>query len=368
MVLDEPIFFDTDGEKILAELKSEYEAKTGFILAPAQAEMLILQAFAYRFQLAYISANEAAKQNLLAFAKYPMIDYLGDFLGVERLGPDTAKCKLKFNLVEEHPALVIPKGVRVQSVDTKAVFVTLEDVNVLLDDEFVIIEAECTSEGLIGNGYPVGEISIVLDPQAYVDYVQNTQITAGGSDQETDDGLRERIRLAPSSFSSAGTSDSYRFFALSAHASIIDVGINSPEPGTVAIYPLMADGAEPSDQIIEAIEAICNSDRVKALNDTIEVIAPTKNNYSISVNLTLKSGAIELVEKTRAEKSLLEYADARKSKLGMDAVLSQIIARASSENVYNVAVVSPVGNITASKTQIAFCTSITVTVTGFSDE
>lgn len=368
MVLDEPIFFDTDGEKILADIKAEYEALIGFVLAPGQAETLILNAFAYRFQLALITANEAAKQNLLAFAKYPMIDYLGDFLGVERLGPDTAKCKLKFNLVEDHPELVIPKGVRVQSIDTKAVFITLEDVNVELDDEFVLVEAECTSEGIIGNGYEVGEISIVLDPQAYVDFAQNNEITAGGSNAETDDGLRERIRLAPSSFSSAGTTDAYKFFARSAHASIIDVGVNSPEPGIVAIYPLMAGGIDPSEQIITAIETICNSDRVKALNDTIEVVAPSKNNYAITVNLTLKTGAIELIEKARVEESLLEYANKRKTKLGVDAVISQISAAASSDKIYNVEVELPATDITASSTQIAFCTAITVNVIGFSNE
>ncbi|KQC02105.1 baseplate J/gp47 family protein [Pedobacter sp. Hv1] len=368
MALDEPIFFDTDSEKLVAELKSDYEARVNFPLSPAQSEMLLIQSFAYRFQLTLIQANEAAKQNLLAFAKYPMLDYLGEWLGVERLPASSAKCTIRFNLIEGHPAISIPKGIRVQSIDGKVVFITLEDIEANLSDEFVTVLAECTNEGEIGNNYSISEIGVILDPQAYVSTALNVGITNGGTDAESDDRLRERIRLAPSSFSCAGPRGAYIFFAKSAHNSIIDVGINSPTPGTVAIYPLLENAVTPSTEIINAVYAICNDDKVRPLSDTVLVYPPTKKIYSISVNLILLSGADSEMEKKKAEDSLKIYADDKKSKLGLDVVISQISAAASSKNVYKVQVTSPVADVTAAITEVSFCSGITVNVTGFSDE
>lgn len=368
MALDEPVFFDTDSEKLVAELKADYEARVNFPLSPAQSEMLLIQSFAYRFHLSLIQANEAAKQNLLAFAKYPMLDYLGEWLGVERLPASSAKCTIRFDLVEDHPVISIPKGIRIQSVDGKVVFITLEDVEVGLGDDFVTVLAECTSDGEIGNNYGIAEIGIILDPQAYVSTALNVGITNGGTDAESDDGLRDRIRLAPSSFSCAGPRGAYIFFAKSAHNSIIDVGISSPTPGTVAIYPLLENAITPSTEIINAVYAICNDDKVRPLSDTVLVYPPTKKIYAIAVNLVLISGADSDTEKKQAEDSLKIYADDKKSKLGIDVVISQISAAASSKNVYKAQVTSPISDVIADFTEVCFCSGITVNVTGFSDE
>lgn len=65
---------------------------------------------------------------------------------------------------------------------------------------------------------------------------------------EGDDRLRERIRLAPSTLSTAGPESAYRYHILSADSDIIDVAIDCPidEPNTVNIYPLMTGGAMPT--------------------------------------------------------------------------------------------------------------------------
>lgn len=368
MIAAEPVFFNTDADQILAELKADYESSVGFVLSPGQAEMMIIQAFAYRFHLHMIQCNEAAKQDLLAFSRYPMIDYLGEIQGVIRLGAERATCTLQFSMETEHPALVIPKGVRVQSLDGKAVFITLEDVSAAEDQVTASVEAECTSEGGVGNGYATGEISIILDPQAYVSATSNITIPLGGADAESDDRLRERIRLAPSSFSSAGPRGAYIYFAKSAHNSIIDVGVTSLGPGTVNIYPLLVDAETPSTEILDAVYAICNADKVRPLTDTVVVSAPEKLEYEIEVNLTLLSGAIEAVEVQRATDNLNAYAAERKTKLGIDAVISQISAAASSPAVYKVAVISPIADVTADLSEVAFCTGVTVNLIGFSDE
>lgn len=367
VTLPEPIFFDTDEAVILAESTAFYEALVGKKLAPSQAEQLIINTFAYREKMFRVAGNEAAKQNLLAFARYPMLDYLGQELNVTRLPASPAQCTLVFSMVTGHPALVIPAGVRAQSTDGKVVFITLQDLTVGVDDDTKSIEAECTTDGIVGNDYQAGDIAVMLDPQAFVQSVSNSDITNGGADNETDDALRERIRLAPSAFSVAGPDDAYIFFAKSAHPSIIDVAITSPDPGDVFIYPLLTGGVAPSTEIIDAVKAKCSPEKVRPLNDNVQVYAPAAVNYAITVHLTLLTDAIDSAVLALVNANLQAYKQARQTKLGVDVVISQIIGRCMVDGVYECAVVSPSADVVIDPDQFANCTAINVSITGESD-
>lgn len=368
MELDDPIFFDTDSAKEVAELTAEYEALVGFTLSPGQAEQLLINAIAYRFNIKMIQANEAAKQNLLRFARYPAIDYLGELVGVTRLPASKATTRIEFTLVTGHPALVIPQGIRVQSIDGKVVFETLASVNASPSDNVVSVDAECTTDGIAGNDYIIGDISIILDPQAYVATAKNPAVTSGGADTEDDDGIRERIRLAPSSFSSAGPDDAYVFFAKSANQEIIDVGITSPVPGEVHVFPLMKNGALPTPSILNSVYEKLNPKKVRPLNDIVIVSAPTRVSYTIQAELVLLEGAIDSAVLAQVQKNAQIYADERNSKLGRDAVRTQLFNRLNIDGVYEVNLVQPATDIEVDRSQVAHCTGINITITGHSDE
>lgn len=99
MALTEPDFIERDADKITAEMIAQYEAATGKTLYPAQAERLLIDLWAYREMLVRVAAQEAAKQNLVAFAREPMIDYLGELVGVYRLAAQPATTTLQFLLM-----------------------------------------------------------------------------------------------------------------------------------------------------------------------------------------------------------------------------------------------------------------------------
>ena len=368
MELIAPEFINTNAEAIIAGYKAEYELLTGVVLAPGQAEMLLIQAISYREQLLRIQMNEAAKQNLLSFARYPMIDYLGELVGVVRLAESEATCTLNFTLVVGHPQVIIPANTRVQSIDGKVVFSTLVETVVIVGVNTIAIAAVCTTKGIIGNGYVTNDIAIILDPVAFVASASNAATTGGGANQESDDALRERIKLAPSSFSNAGPRSAYKFFAKSAHPAIIDVGITSPVPGQVNIYPLIADGVTPSAEILNAVSSKLSDDKVRPLSDTVVVLAPTVVAYNIAVGLTLLTDAVASSVTANVTALLNTYAKDKKSRLGVDVILSQIIAEASVPGVYKVAVTSPLADVVVSLSQVAVIGTVTVTILGFSNE
>lgn len=364
--MNAPIFIENDQAAILAALIADYQTRTGRILQPAQVEMLIINMMAYREGLIRTAANDAALQNLLDFSRAPYIDYLGALLGVNRLAATGAGAFFTATLVSGHGGVTIPAGTRIQTTDGLVIFQTIEDVSAAVGINSVTVFAESQNPGTSGNGYATGTVSNILDPQAFLSAMSNNSVTAGGSDQENDDSFRERIKLAPSQFSNAGSKDAYKFHARTASPVIVDVEVLGPPetiPGNVEIYPLMNDGTATPSQILTAVEDACNSTRVRPLTDTVNVISPTPLNYSITLNITLYNTA-DVNDTIDAIESIFDdFIIEKRQKLGRDITQSQIISAAMIDGVYSAV---PVGwtDIIVSGTQFPVCTGVTINYIG----
>jgi phage-related baseplate assembly protein len=364
MATQTPQFVDTNVQTIIEEIVADYELRTGTTLAPASVERLLINSFAYREGLVRASIQSAALQNLVAFAEAPVLDYLGELVGVFRLSAAPATCTLRFILVPGQGNVIIPAGTRVQTIDGNATFQTLADVPVLSGTNEVDILGEATAAGIVANGYEAGKVSTLLDPQAFLQLVSNLETTAGGSDTESDTGLRERIELAPSSFSVAGPKNAYKFWARTASSAIIDVGVTSPTPGTVYVFPLMEDGSVTPQQILDAVFAVVNADDIRPLTDTVVVESPTRLDYTLTVELTLYIGADATNTLAAVQSALQVFIDSRRQSLGQDIKLSQLIAQAQVAGVYSVDLVGW-SDIIVDETEFAFNTALNISVVGF---
>jgi phage-related baseplate assembly protein len=257
-----PKFVENNPDVIVQQMVADYESRTGKTLQPAQIERLLINAFAYRESLLRAAIQYAAEQNLVKFANAPALDRLGDLVGVSRLAPAPAECTIQFTLVSVHPQIVIPEGTRVSTRDGRIIFSTKFPLTVPANVTTATVAAVADLDGVIGNGYIVGDVRDILDPQAFVTAATNTTVTAGGENEESDEALRERIILAPGSFSNAGSREAYIYWARTASASIVDVAVTNPVPGTVEIFPLMANGSVTPPEILAAVEEICSDDAV----------------------------------------------------------------------------------------------------------
>jgi phage-related baseplate assembly protein len=361
-----PVFVEHDVKAIKDEMIAFYESSTGKTLQPAQPEMLLLNALAYREFLYRYKVNEAAKQNLVDFANAPILDYLGRLVGVDRLAPSNAVCTITFTLVDGHGDLVIPAGLRVATTDGLVVFETNEPTVVLEGIEEAHVECTAQTEGTIGNGYAIGKVSEIQDPQPYLVSASNSEVTNGGGDAETDEQLRERIKLAPSRFSVAGPHDAYVYWAKTASPNIIDVEVRSVVPGRVEIYPLMESGTTPN-AILDAVFSICDDVKVRPLTDTVIVEAPTAVDYEIEVNLTLLNSASQDYEETKASDALTAYVVAKRKKLGQDIVRAQIVQALKSDGLYNIQVVSPASDVVLDVNEVGDNIGITINIVGISE-
>jgi len=364
MALPIPNFINRDANTIIAEMVADYETRTGRSLEPAQVETLLINAFAYRELLIRNQIQDASLQNLVNYARFPMLDELGVLVGVTRLPSQSAQTTLLLTLVSGHGDIVIPQGLRVSSTDGRVIFELIQDYEVLTADNTISVTAIATESGKQFNDYAVGTISVILDPQPYLDTATNTSVSAGGSDEETDDQLRDRIKLAPSAFSNAGSYKAYEFWTKTASPTIIDVAVTNPTPGTVQIFPLVEGLAITPTEILDAVESVLNADKIRPLTDTVIVSSPTAVNTAITVGLILYDGAVSGDVLPVVQANLEAFRDGRRKLLGQDVVIDQIKAICVVDGVYKANVTLPASDLVIAETEFANITAINVTVIG----
>ncbi|MEM5854046.1 MAG: baseplate J/gp47 family protein [Candidatus Aenigmatarchaeota archaeon] len=370
MQLREPVFVEANWEKIYNEIIATYENITGTTLSKGQLEAVLLSIFAYRENLLRIAINETAKLNLLAYARDHYLDHLGALLGVYRLPARPAKTTLRFYISEVlDKEVIIPQGTRVKTQDDKVTFATTKTAVIIPGATYIDVPAEALEPGTTGNGYLQGQVNVLIDVLPFITKVENITITYGGADLEDDEHLRERIRLAPESFSNAGSKGAYIFWAKTAHQDINDVTVYSPSPGQVIVTVLMKDGEIPSEEILQEVKKTLNHEKVRPLTDQIFVRAPGVVTYRIKGQYWLYRSYSALLDsvKKRIELEINKFVKTQDSKLGRDIVPEQIIEVIQSiQGVYRVVLEEP-SYRTLEIFEVSKCEEVSLNFAGFVD-
>ena len=364
--LPEPDFISRDPHQVEAELIASWEQLTGKTLYPAQVERLLIDLAAYRETLVRIGIQEAAKLNLVAFSRYPMLDYLGELVGTWRLPGAAARTSLQFSLATPATAaLAIPAGTRARGAGAE--FATDAAATLAVGQTTVTATATATTAGPAANGLAAGAVTTLIDLPGQGLTVTNTAVSTGGLAAEDDERLRARITLAPEHFAVAGPAQAYRWQVLSLRQDVAAVAVTSPAPGRVNVYPLLASGL-PDAPLLEAARLRLGGERVRPLTDWVTVAPPTRVPYSVAVRLLGTQGADAAAVTAAVTTSLLEFAARLRASLGHDLVPSQWSERAQRVGgVYAVTVTTPALQVLRPE-EWPDCTGVTVTWDGLGDD
>ena len=363
-------------EQLESGMKSRYEQKkeelTGYpvSLQPADESSLILNACAvYMFQ-GFQFVQRAGEQNMLGMSYGNALDQLGALAGVTRKDAQAAVCTLKFTLSEKRTSVTsIPQGT-MASASGQVYFATTESAEIPAGQLSVEVPAACTVTGEVGNGYAAGTITTMIDRIGYVESVTNVNVTAGGSDIESDESLADKIFLAPSGFSVAGPTDAYAYFCKAHNSQIDDVYVDSPTPGSVVVYITMEGSKLPEEAVIEDLEEYLKDDQVRPLTDNVSVSAPQTVDYSVSVkywiNRSSAGQAAALQEDIEA--AVQSYIEWQQAKIGRDINPDQLIQMMVAAGAKRVEITAPTFK-SIQKTQIpAITDEATVTYGGVEDD
>lgn len=338
--LERPVFIECSPEEITRQNVELYEQIVGKTLYPAQPERIFIDVISYRECLLRQAVQLTAEQNLVEYARDAALDHLAQNVGVYRLTAQPASCTVQITLSEEAAgAVVISQGLELITNDGLFTFITADDCTIASGALTGTCSAICSVAGTDANGYLAGSLRLAANIE-WINTAVNLDATSGGTDDEEDDAFRDRIPLALEAYSCAGPALAYKYWALSAHNSIIDVSVISPTAGVVNIYPLTANGA-PSSRVKALIAAAVNGEKRRPLTDQVNVLSPQAVHFSINANLTLYGNTDRASILAKINKLLAEYQSNIRLKMGRDIVPSQLSALIHVEGVYSVELLSP---------------------------
>lgn len=282
-------FVGTDSAQLYTTVIGSLMDHCGEALYPGDERRIFGEAIVAVFVSLYAEFNDKMKQRTLQYARGVVLDAIGDRYDVRRLEASSASAVFRFVVSNAQSTnIVIPQGTRMTA-DGNVYFATTETAILSAGDTYVDVNGVCLIGGKAYNGIAPGGISTLTDLIPYISGVSNITPTAGGADGEPyteagDESFRERIRLAPAALSTAGPESAYRYFVKTADPDISDVAIVCPEtePNVVNIYPLMAGGNLPSEDVLQKVLDVL-ADDVRPMTDHVNALAPTAVSYGIEV-------------------------------------------------------------------------------------
>ena len=312
--------------------------------------------------------DHTAKMNLLAYATGANLDHIGALVGTERIGAAAARTTLKLVLsAARETATSIPQGLRVTAGD--GVMFALDEAAVIPKGETSTIgDATCTMVGAVGNGYAVGELETIVDPQPFLASAANITATEGGAERESDDHYRERIQEAPEQFSTAGPAGAYVYFAKKASALIGDVSVENGGAGIVLVRPLLKGGVLPGAEILKSVKDVLTDAKVRPLTDLVKVEMPEAVKYNIRLSYWIdRNDAVmaATIEK-RVIAAVADFVTWQKEKLGRDINPTELYYRVRAAGAKRAEITEPIFT-RVNVGSVALADMQTVTLEGLED-
>ena len=347
-------YFETTGEKI--------------ILARADPVTLLLYACAVQFYQGYKYIDKAGKMDLLKYAYGPYLDHIASMKGITREQAKPARVMVRFTLSEVRPNTIeIPQGTQVT--DGSMYFETEQYAEIKPGSGYIDVECVCLVSGSEGNDLQPGEINTLVNPIPYVASVSNIEETAGGVDIEDDDSMKERVYIAPSSYSVAGPEDAYRYWVKTFNSGISDVLVQSDNPVDIIVEFIMSDGELPTTGLIQGLQLYLQNKQIRPLTDKVTVKAPDTVDYKLDVRYYINSSDLKRADtiKANVNAAVEQYIVWQRSKIGRDINPSQLIQMMVSAGAKRVEVKLPVFQVVGAA-NVAKLVSQTVTYGGIEDD
>lgn len=365
---------DVDGLKkeMIADYEAIYKEETGkaVTLYPADKDRIKLNVVANKLFQAFQCIDRGFKMNFLKYAYGDYLKQLGAMKKTFKQDSRPAVTVLRFHLSQARTQVTaIPQGKRATAGDN-VFFATDDYAEIAAGQLYADVPSTCTESGTVGNHYFPGQIHALADKIPYVASVENINISDGGSGEETDAAFRERIFLAPSSYSTAGPEDAYIYWVRQYNsAAIADVKVSATEDAEVDIRLVLTDGQLPSDAFLADLADYLKTSAIRPLTDKVSVAAPDVVEYELDFTYYIGRGSKGNVEaiQAAAEEAKDAYVAWQKTHIGADINTDVLVEFLRATGVKRVEIRQPLYRVIAD-TQIASATSVKMAYGGLEND
>lgn len=337
-------FLETNPNDLLQEAVARYEAVSGETLYPGDEHYMFLSQMLQLIVACREDINSTANQNLLKYCTGNILGEYGSQYDVTRLAATTASASIQFSISSALGFdVTVPSGTRITP-DGQLIFHLQADVIISAGQTGMqgIILAEAS--GSVYNGFVAGQIQNIVDPVDYVSSAANITTSAGGADEEDDDAFRERIRQSWEAISTAGSKESYEYWAKTASLDIVDAEAVKTAAGEVSVYILMNGASAPSQDVLTAVGVACGAEKHRPLTDKVTVAAAQNKTYDVTLTYYIRNerSTEESSIKTAVEKAVSSFAASQKKKLGGNLNPDDLRNALLGAGAYRIDITSPV--------------------------
>ncbi len=291
---------------IYKRMKETYEQKKGAKIDDASDIAIRLKVLAGEVYNLETGFDWLKRQMFLSTATGESLDYLASQRGLERKEATKAKGEIMFMISEavDH-TIVIPEGTVVATTDNVPIrFVTTETDRIPAGGTFISIGAEAELAGENGNIAKNTATAIVSVPSEIVS-VRNPVMFEDGSDVESDDELRERIRQSYINRSNGSNRAFYEELAMSVEGVAKARAVSRVRGiGTVDVY-VSADGAAVGSATLSKIQTVLDDKKELAID--VKALDVSFVDYDMTVTVQAKAGYDESEVRSKCKQAFTDY-------------------------------------------------------------
>lgn len=338
-------------EEILTGMQEKFSKLAGFEADDAsdigiRLKVLAAEVFAINANIEWVK-NQMFPQTAIG----KQLDYHAQERGIKRKSASKSRGTLKFSRPSKATYDInIPKGTICSTNGSDVIrVVTTEDATLAAGELSVTVAAESELGGADTN-VAVGSVCVMVTIPAGMGSVTNMTAFTGGSDQESDEELRERVMFSYENISNGTNCAFYRNCALSFDGVNSVSVIAAPRgSGSVDIY-VAGKGRIVDSDLITEIQSYINE--LREINVDAQVKSPSLISVAVTGTVKAKSGyqVSDVIEACKV--SLQNYFDS----LSIGETVKRIDlynAIFGTEGVENYTLTVPVADITINSTSLA---------------
>ena len=344
-------------EEIYQELKEAFAARSGFEPGDGCDLAVRLWAAAAQIQALGIQADWVLDQSFPQTAAGVYLDRHAAMRGITRLPAAKAVGVLRF-YVKDTPveAVTVAAGTVCMTADEKR-FQTTEAAVLQPGELYAEAAAEALETG--SGGYAVaGAVCILTACPVSITGCTNPAAFTGGSDEEDDETLRQRILESYQRLPNGANTAWYETTAMS------HVGVAAAKAvgrargiGTVDVY-IAAESGLPGEELLAEVQADLQERREIAVD--VQVLSPTAQTVDVTVELAVEEGAVFEDVKENVEEAVIGFFSGRL--LGEAVRLADLGNRLYGlEGVENYHILAPTADLAGDDTVLPMLGTLTIT-------